>query len=159
MISLPCLVVPETANIRLCFTLFLNFNCHNFDLIVSKTNLDFKHSWHNKFISFNRIKIVLLLLFSSRTRNVYLILLPIKLNDIIFLTFTCITIVTAVTCTVLPLEPVCIPLRSSFIDDVHHPSVNVQHHLDSSHCGGDQGMHLPFHDDDLHRPFPPLFEF
>jgi hypothetical protein len=85
MISLSGLVVPETANIGLGFALFLDFNCHNFDLVVSEADLDLEHGWHNEFICFNRVEVVLLLLIGSRPWNVNLILLPIKLNDIIFL--------------------------------------------------------------------------
>jgi hypothetical protein len=65
--------------------LLLNLNCDNLNLVISKTDFDLEHSRHNKFVGFDWVKVVFLLLLSSRSWNVYLILLPIKLNDIIFL--------------------------------------------------------------------------
>lgn len=85
MIALASLVVPETANVRLSLALFLDLNSHDLDLVVSKTDFNFEHGWHDEFVSLDRIKVVFLLLFSSSARNMDLILLPIKLNDIIFL--------------------------------------------------------------------------
>jgi len=85
MVTLPSLVVPETANIGLSSALLLNLNCNNFNLVISETYFDLKHGRHHKFIGLNRVKVVFLLLFSSRSWNMYLILLPNKVNDIIFL--------------------------------------------------------------------------
>ena len=78
MVSLSSLVVPETANVWLQLRLLLDFNCHNLDLVVSKTDLHLKHCGHDKLISLNRVKVVLLLLFTAlSTWDVHLILLPI----------------------------------------------------------------------------------
>jgi len=78
MVSLSSLVVPETANVWLQLRLLLDFNCHNLDLVVSKTDFHLKHCGHDKLISLNRVKVVLLLLFTSlSTWDVHLILLPI----------------------------------------------------------------------------------
>ena len=85
MIALAGLVVPETANICLSLALFLDLNCHDLDLVVSKSNFNLEHSRHDEFVGLNRVKVMFLLLFSTRSRNMDLILLPIKLNDIIFL--------------------------------------------------------------------------
>lgn len=53
MIGLAGLVVPETANIGLRFALLFDFNCHNFDLVVSQANLNLEHGRHDKFIGLN----------------------------------------------------------------------------------------------------------
>ena len=77
MISLTCLVIPETADIRLELRLFLNFNGNYLNLVVSKTNLDLKHCRHHELISLNRVKVVLLLLFTTLSPwYMDLILLP-----------------------------------------------------------------------------------
>jgi hypothetical protein len=78
MIALAGLVVPETANVWLSLALFLDLDSHDLDLVVSKTDLHLKHCGHDKLISLNRVKVVLLLLFTSlSTWDVHLILLPI----------------------------------------------------------------------------------
>lgn len=76
MIGLASFVVPETANIGLGLALLLNLNSHDLNLVVGKTDLDLKHSRHHELVGLNRIKIVLLLLLGSRSRYMYLILLP-----------------------------------------------------------------------------------
>jgi hypothetical protein len=53
MISLASLVVPETANVGLSFALLFYFNSHNFDLIISKADLNLEHGGHDKFIGFD----------------------------------------------------------------------------------------------------------
>jgi hypothetical protein len=53
VVSLSRLVVSETANVGLGFALLLNLNLNNLDLVVSKSNFNFKHSWHDEFICFN----------------------------------------------------------------------------------------------------------
>ena len=53
MIALAGLVVPETANICFSFALFLNFNCHDLDLVVSKTDFNLEHSRHDEFVGLN----------------------------------------------------------------------------------------------------------
>jgi hypothetical protein len=85
MIALAGLVVPETANIWLSLALFLYLDCHDLDLVVSKTDFNLEHRRHDEFIGLDRVKVMFLLLFSPSTRDVHLILLPIKVNDIIFL--------------------------------------------------------------------------
>jgi len=55
-------VIPETSKVGLGTLLFFNGNSHNFDLIIGKADLDFELVWHNKFISFDRIIVGLLLL-------------------------------------------------------------------------------------------------
>ena len=85
MIALAGLVVPETANVWLSLALFLDLDSHNLDLVVSKTDFNLEHGGHDEFVGLNRVKVMFLLLFSASTRDVHLILLPIKLNDIIFL--------------------------------------------------------------------------
>jgi hypothetical protein len=78
MISLASLVVPETADIRLELGLFFNLDGNNLDLIIGKTDFNLEHSRHDELIGLNRVKVVLLLLFTTlRTWNMYLILLPI----------------------------------------------------------------------------------
>jgi hypothetical protein len=53
MVTLPSLVVPETANIGLSSALLLNLNCENLNLVISKTDFDLEHSRHNKFVGFD----------------------------------------------------------------------------------------------------------
>jgi hypothetical protein len=53
MIALAGLVVPETANICFSFALFLNFNSHDLDLVVSKTDFNLEHSRHDEFVGLN----------------------------------------------------------------------------------------------------------
>lgn len=85
MIALAGLIVPETANVSLSLALFLNLDSHDLDLVVSKTDFNLEHGRHDEFVGLDRVKVMFLLLFSSGARNMHLILLPIKLNDIIFL--------------------------------------------------------------------------
>ena len=78
MVSLASLVVPETADIRLELGLFFNLDGNNLDLIIGKTDFNLEHSRHDELIGLNRVKVVLLLLFTAlRTWDVHLILLPI----------------------------------------------------------------------------------
>ena len=55
-------IVSETTEISLRSLLFLNSYCHDFDLIISEANFDIELIRHDKFVSFNRIIVVLLLL-------------------------------------------------------------------------------------------------
>jgi hypothetical protein len=78
MVSLASLVVPETADIRLELGLFFNLDGNNLDLIIGKTDFNLEHSRHDELIGLNRVKVVLLLLFTTlSTWNMHLILLPI----------------------------------------------------------------------------------
>jgi hypothetical protein len=78
MIALAGLVVPETANISLSLALFLYLDSHNLDLVVSKTDFNLEHGRHDELIGLDRVKVVLLLLFTTlSTWNMHLILLPI----------------------------------------------------------------------------------
>jgi hypothetical protein len=77
VIGLPRLIVPETADVGLELRLLFHFDRHDLDLVVSETNLDLKHGWHDELICFNRVEVVLLLLFTTlSTWNMHLILLP-----------------------------------------------------------------------------------
>ena len=61
MVSDSVSVISETTKVRLWSLLLLDGHAHDFNLIVSKSNLNFELVWHNKFIRFNRVIVVLLL--------------------------------------------------------------------------------------------------
>ena len=74
MVSDACSIISEAAKVRLWPLLLLDSNCHDFDLVVGKADLNFELVGHNKFISFNRIVVVLLLLSDLVTLLHHLIL-------------------------------------------------------------------------------------
>ena len=55
-------IVSKAAKIRFWTLLLLNVDSHYLDLVVWKSNFDFKLVWHHKFICFDRVVVILLLL-------------------------------------------------------------------------------------------------
>ena len=55
-------VVSEASEVRLRALLLFNVDCHNFDLVVRKSNFNFKFVGHHKLICLDRVVVVLLLL-------------------------------------------------------------------------------------------------
>ena len=56
-------IVTETTEVAFGSLLLFNGDSDNFDLVVSEADLNFELVWHDEFVSFDRI-VVILLLFS-----------------------------------------------------------------------------------------------
>lgn len=52
MVGNPIAVIFETSEVGLRSLLLFNFDCHNFSLVVSKSDLDFKLVGHDEFVGF-----------------------------------------------------------------------------------------------------------
>ena len=72
-------VISEAAKVWLGSLLLLDSDSHNLDLVIGETDLNFELVWHYKFVSLNRIIVVLLLLSDLVTLLHHLFLLHLLL--------------------------------------------------------------------------------
>lgn len=79
MISHTCSIVSETTKVWFHLFLLLNLNGHTFNRIILHSYFNFELLWHDKFICFDRVKIMSLLVFSSHLILILLLLLHFKL--------------------------------------------------------------------------------
>jgi len=70
-------VVPETAEVCLRSLLFFNGHCNDFDLVICKSDFNFKSGWHYELISVDGIIIVRVLLLDLFHISLHLLLLGI----------------------------------------------------------------------------------
>ena len=86
MVSDTWSIVSETTKISLRSLLFFNSYCHNFDLIVCKSDFDIEFVGHDELISFDRVIVVLLLFGNLVTILSHHLLLHLLLLESLYIT-------------------------------------------------------------------------